>query len=97
MKDTHHIDLSGLGDLETMFAAVFEELEGFSGRKFLCIDSLNELIISNGAVNMAKLLHIVLTQLRTRRIGCLMLSVQDSLVDTVRADVIQLFDKVIHF
>jgi len=97
LDDIHRVNLKGLSDLESMFASVFHELDSFSGRKFLCIDSLNQLINVNGKVNVAKLLHIVLTQLRAQRVGCLMISVQDSLVEVVRAEIVQLFDKVVHF
>lgn len=97
LDDIHRVNLKGLSDLESMFESVFHELDSFSGRKFLCIDSLNQLINVNDKVNMAKLLHIVLTQLRAQRVGCLMISVQDSLVEVLRAEIVQLFDKVIHF
>lgn len=95
-EDAHHLFLEDVTDLEAMFTNVFAQVDAFKGRGFLCIDTLNELILANGEMNIAKVLHVILTKLRSRKIGCLMVSVQNSMVEVVRAEVVQLFDKVIH-
>jgi hypothetical protein len=95
-QDAYHVPFAGTTDLEAIFSQIFSRVNSLEGRGFLCIDTLNELISSNSEMNMAKVLHLVLTKLRARKVGCLMVSVKDSLVDIVRAEIVQLFDKVIH-
>ncbi len=94
--DGHVIDLDGVAQLSKVFNALLDKTEAFNRDSVVCIDSLNALITDFDTEHVARFLHIVLTKLRTKHIGCLLLSVQDALLEDVRAEIVQLFDKVIH-
>lgn len=98
IPDTGHIvDLDSVSQLKTVFSSLLDKTDAFAGSSFLCIESLNKLIALNPASDFAKFLHVLLTKLRTKGVGCLLLSVQDEVVDDLRAEIVQLFDRVLHF
>ena len=94
--DGHVIDLDGVGQLSKVFTALLNQTEAFDRDSLVFVDSFNALITDFDTEHVAGFLHILLTKLRNKRIGCLLLSVQDALVEDVRAEIVQLFDKVIH-
>lgn len=97
IPDTGHVvDLDSVDQLKTVFSSLLDKTNTFVGSSFLCIESLNKLIDAHPAKDFARFLHLLLTKLRTKGVGCLILSVQDEVVDDLRAEIIQLFDRVLH-
>lgn len=94
--DGHVVDLDNVAQLAKVFTALLNQTEAFNRDSMVCVDSLNALITDYDTENVAKFLHILLTKLRNKKIGCLLLSVEDALVEDVRAEIVQLFDRVIH-
>jgi len=92
----HVVDLESVSQLKTVFSTLLDKTDTFVGSSFLFIESLNKLIALNPNSDFAKFLHVLLTKLRTKGVGCLLLSVQDEVVDDLRAEILQLFDRVLH-
>lgn len=98
VPDTGHVvDLQSVAQIKTVFASLLDQTNEFVGSSFVCVESLNKLIDSYPANDFAKFLHVLLTKLRNKGVGCLLLSTQDEVVDDLRAEIIQLFDVVLHF
>ena len=93
----HVVDLESASQLKTVFSSLLDKTNAFVGSSFVCVESLNTLIDLHPSSDFAKFLHVLLTKLRTKGVGCLLLSVQDEVVDDLRAEILQLFDRVLHF
>lgn len=97
IPDTGHVvDLDSVSQLRTVFTSLIDKTDSFAGSSFLYVESLNKLIALYPNSDFAKFFHVLLTKLRTKGVGCLLLSVQDELVDDLRAEIVQLFDRVLH-
>lgn len=96
-ENQREIDISSLTRLNDIFITTFQELNKINSNKIVCIDTLNALVNANKFESVAKFLHVLFTKLRSNGVGCLIVSSKNSMKDDVRAEIIQLFDKVIHF
>lgn len=98
VPDTGHVvDLHSTAQIRPVFSSLLDKTSAFADNSFVCVESLNKLIDMNPSKDFAKFLHVLLTKLRTKGVGCLILSIQDEVVDELRAEIVQLFDTVLHF
>ena len=96
-KTGHVVDVASVSQINSVVDTLFADSSSFLDSSFLSVDSLNSLIVSYGGSDFPKFFHILLTKLRSRGVGCLLFSVQDVVVDDLRAELLQLFDTTLHF
>jgi len=98
LPDTGHVvDLKSVSEIKNVFISLLDKTDTFVDSSFVCFDSLSKLITLAPGEDFTKFLHILLTKLRTKGVGCLILSTRNEIVDELKADMFQLFDTVLHF
>jgi len=85
-------NLSALTDISL---AVDEHINHTPDSKFLFIDSLTTMLIHNKPIVLARFIHNILTKMRLKGVGGVIISLKDNSNPDVRADIAQLCDKVI--
>ena len=93
----HVVDIDSISQINSVVDTLFSSSSSFLDSSFVSVDSLNNLIFSYSGKDFSKFFHILLTKLRSRGIGCLLFSVQDVIVEDLRAELLQLFDTTLHF
>jgi len=93
----HVVDLTSISQLKIVFSSLLDKADSFAGDSFVAFESLNSLAKLYKSKDFVRFLHILLTKLRNKNVGCLLLSVKDDLIEDLRADMVQLFDSVLHF
>jgi len=86
-------NLSALTDISI---SIDEKLNNLSqGKKFICFDSITTMLIHNKPYIFARFIHNILTKMRIKGVGGVLISIQDNSNRDIRAQIAQLCDKVI--
>jgi hypothetical protein len=85
-------NLSALTDISL---AVDEHINHTQNSKFLFVDSLTTMLIHNKPIVLARFIHNILTKMRLKGVGGVIISLKDNSNPDVRADIAQLCDKVL--
>jgi KaiC/GvpD/RAD55 family RecA-like ATPase len=87
--------LDSVSDLTTISLAINNAMEALKGRKFVFFDSISTMLIYSKADVFAKFVHIIMTRMRIKNVGGVFISLEGETNKEVRAEIVQLCDKVI--
>jgi hypothetical protein len=87
--------IENLSALTDMSLAVDEHINHTTDSKFLFIDSLTTMLIHNKPVVLSRFIHNILTKMRLKGVGGVIISLKEKSNTDVRADIAQLCDKVL--
>jgi hypothetical protein len=85
-------NLSALTDISL---SIDENMNSMQGKKFIFFDSLTTMLIHNKPYVLARFIHNILTKMRLKGIGGVIISLYDNSHKEIRAEIAQLCDKVI--
>jgi hypothetical protein len=89
------IHLSSSSSLTEISFSLNKCIESIKGKKFIFIDSIDTLLIHNEPNTLAIFIHSILTKMRTNNVSGLLISLKSETNKEVRAEIVQLCDKVI--
>ncbi len=87
--------LDSVSDLTTMSLALNAMVESIRGGKAVFLDSISTMLIYNRPDIFAKFIHVMLTKLRVSGVGGILISSESANNREVRAEIVQLCDRVI--
>ncbi len=87
--------LDSVSDLTTMSLAINNAIESVKGEKFIFLDSISTMLIYNKPDIFAKFVHIMMTKMRVGSVSGILISFESENNKEVRAEIVQLCDKVI--
>ncbi|MFZ5500830.1 MAG: DUF7504 family protein [Candidatus Micrarchaeota archaeon] len=87
--------LESLTDLTDILLSVRDAIGAKAGRQFIFLDSITTMLIYNKPDTYARFIHNLLTMMRVKRVGGILLYVAGGAGQEVRAEIVQLCDKVI--
>jgi len=87
--------IENVSSLTKISLALNDCIEQFEGKKFVFIDSLTTMLIHNDSYVFARFIHSILTKLRIHEIDCIIISFETNKADDIKAEIMQLCDKVI--
>jgi KaiC/GvpD/RAD55 family RecA-like ATPase len=88
----HLEDASALTDISI---AIDESIKQIGDKAFLFIDSITALLIHNDPAVFVRFIHHLLTRMRVNGLNGLVLSLEEGRNSEIRAEIVQLCDKVI--
>jgi hypothetical protein len=87
--------LDSVSDLTTMSLAINNAIETIEGKKFVFLDSISTMLIYNRPDIFAKFVHIMMTKMRVGSVSGILISFESENNKEVRAEIVQLCDRVI--
>jgi len=94
--NVHFIEnLSSLTDIALSVNERINQLRDDGIKKFVFFDSITTMLIHNKPYVFARFVHSILTKMRLRGVGGLLISLEDKTNKEIRAEIAQLCDKVI--
>jgi hypothetical protein len=88
--------LENLSSLTDISLSISEHLNrGQGGKRFVFFDSVTTMLIHNKPYVFARFVHNILTRMRLRGVGGVLVSLKDKTNKEIRAEITQLCDKVI--
>ena len=86
-------NLSALTDISI---SIDEKLKNLSNKKiFIFFDSITTMLMHNKPYVFARFIHNILTKMRIKEVGVVLISIDDISNKAIRAEIAQLCDKVI--
>jgi len=85
-------NLSALTDISL---SIDEKMRKLEGKKFIFFDSLTTMLIHNQPYTLARFIHNILTKMRLKCVGGVIVSLYDNSHREIRAEIAQLCDKVV--
>jgi hypothetical protein len=85
-------NLSALTDISL---SIDENINNMQGKKFIFFDSLTTMLIHNQPYTLARFIHNILTKMRLKGVGGVLISLYDNSHKEIRAEIAQLCDKVV--
>jgi len=85
-------NLSALTDISL---SIDEKMRNMEGKKFIFFDSLTTMLIHNQPYTLARFIHNILTKMRLKCVGGVIVSLYDNSHREIRAEIAQLCDKVV--
>jgi len=89
------IFLDNVSALTDISLSINERLNGSKEKKFIFFDSITTMLMHNKPYIFARFVHNVLTKMRLKGVGGILISLQDTGNKEIRAEIAQLCDKVI--
>lgn len=86
--------LDNVSALTDISLSINENLNG-ANKQFVFFDSITTMLIHNNPYIFTRFVHNVLTKMRLKGIGGLLISIRDNSNNNIRAEIVQLCDKVI--
>jgi KaiC/GvpD/RAD55 family RecA-like ATPase len=96
-EDTNVLYLRSVSDLTNISISLSKAINSVKGNKFIFIDSITTMLIYNKPSVFAMFIHSIMTRMRTYGISGLLISLQSETNKEIRAEILQLCDKVIKF
>jgi len=87
--------LDGVSALTDISLSINEHMNGSKGGQFVFFDSITTMLIHNNPYIFTRFIHNVLTKMRLKGVGGLLISVKGNSNNEIRAEIAQLCDKVI--
>jgi len=87
--------LESASALSNISISIDETIKKNEGKKFIFIDSITAMLIHNKSDIFVRFIHYILTALRIKKINGLLISLGTETNKEVRAEIVQLCDKVI--
>jgi hypothetical protein len=87
--------IDNVSSLTDISLKINERLNGSEGKQFIFFDSVTTMLIHNKPYVFARFVHNVLTKMRLRGVGGILVSLVDNSNREIRAEIAQLCDKVI--
>lgn len=94
-KAENAVYLDSVSDLTSMSLAIWKAIEEGKGQRFLFLDSISTMLIYNKPDIFAKFIHLMLTKLRVSGVGGALISFESAGNREVRAEIVQLCDRVV--
>jgi hypothetical protein len=89
------IFLDNVSSLTDISLSINERLNGSNEKKFIFFDSITTMLMHNKPYIFARFVHNVLTKMRLKGVGGILISLQDTGNKEIRAEIAQLCDKVL--
>jgi len=90
------IFIKNLSALTDISISIDEKLNNLSqGKKYICFDSITTMLMHNKPYVFARFVHNILTKMRIKGVGGVLISIQDNSNRDIRSEIAQLCDKVI--
>lgn len=87
--------MENLSSLTDISLSIHEMMSNGNGRKFVFFDSINTMLIHNKPYVFARFVHNILTKMRLKGVGGVLIALEDRTNREIRAEIAQLCDKVI--
>jgi len=87
--------LDGVSALTDISLSINEHMNGSKGGQFVFFDSITTMLIHNNPYIFTRFIHNVLTKMRLKGVGGLLISVKGNSNNEIRAEIAQLCDRVI--
>ena len=87
--------INNVSSLTDISLSINETMNGSKEKQFVFFDSITTMLIHNKPYVFTRFIHNVLTKMRLKGIGGLLISTQDNSNSEIRAEIAQLCDKVI--
>jgi hypothetical protein len=87
--------IANLSALTDISLSLDENMNNMEGKKFIFFDSLTTMLIHNQPYTLARFIHNILTKMRLKGVGGVIISLYDNSHREIRAEIAQLCDKVI--
>jgi hypothetical protein len=87
--------IANLSALTDISLSLDENMSNTEGKKFIFFDSLTTMLIHNQPYTLARFIHNILTKMRLKGVGGVIISLYDNSHREIRAEIAQLCDKVI--
>jgi len=96
ISDDNVVFIENLSALTDISLSIDEHINGVPGKKFILFDSLTTMLIHNKPYVLARFIHNILTKMRLKGVGGVLVSLQDTYSSReIRSEIAQLCDKVI--
>ena len=95
MKANNVEFIDNVSSLTDISLSINEQIRNNNGKKFVFFDSIPTMLIHNKPYIFARFVHSILTKMRINGVGGVLVFIQGTNNDTIRAEIAQLCDKVI--
>jgi hypothetical protein len=93
--DENVMFIDNLSALTDISLSIDEKMRNMDGKKFIFFDSLTTMLIHNQPYTLARFIHNILTKMRLKNVGGVIVSLYDNSHREIRAEIAQLCDKVV--
>lgn len=87
--------MENVSSLTDISLSIHDKISLNNGRKFVFFDSINTMLIHNQPYVFARFVHSILTKMRLKGVGGVLIALEDKTNREIRAEIAQLCDKVI--
>lgn len=95
VQENNVICIDNVSSLTDISLTINETLNGSNEKQFVFFDSITTMLIHNKAYVFTRFIHNVLTKMRLKGVGGLLIYTKDNSNSEIRAEISQLCDKVI--